>query len=106
MPGPAPDPTPSGHPSRLKRLWSRTAGNAREHPYISALFGFWAFGYTMMVPQILGSRFMPYISEKMGGAPEMLFVAFGALLINVLLFAFIVPFCLWLLVCWALGKEE
>lgn len=99
-------PNRSGEASRLKKLLSRVAGNVRENPYMSALFGFWTFGYTMMVPQILGSRFMPYISERMGGAPEAMFVAFGLLLVNVMLFAFIVPFGLWMLVCWALRKEE
>ena len=80
--------------------------NAKANPFLTVLFGFWAFGYTMMVPTLLGSRFMAYISEQLGGRPEMLFVAFGALMINVILFAIIVPFVLWMLVCWALRSEK
>lgn len=91
---------------RAGRLLATVARNARENPYLTALFGFWAFGYTMMVPTLLGSRFMAFISEQLGGAPETMFVAFGVLLLNVLLFAFAVPFVLWMLVCWALRREN
>jgi hypothetical protein len=82
------------------------ARNARDNPYVTVLFGFWAFGYMMMVPTLLGGRFMTFISERLGGAPETLFVAFAALLVNVVVFAFAVPFALWMLVCWALRRED
>ncbi len=80
--------------------------NARNHPYLTALFGFWCFGYTMMVPQLLGAGYLPYLSERMGGAPETLIVAFGGLLLMVVLFAFVVPWGLWMLVCGALTPPE
>jgi hypothetical protein len=96
-------PEPRG---RLGRLFRRAGQNAREHPYMTVLFCFWAFGYTMMVPQILGSSFLPFVSGEFGRRPEAMFAAFGVLLINVLLFAFGVPFGLWMLVCWALRREE
>jgi len=80
--------------------------NARQNPYLTVLFGFWAFGYTIMVPTLLGSRFMPFISERMGGAPETLFVAFGVLMIDVVVFALVVPFVLWMLVCWAMDPDR
>jgi hypothetical protein len=80
--------------------------NARANPYMTVLFGFWAFGYTIMVPTLLGSRFLPYISERLGGAPETLFVAFAALMVNVVIFAVVVPFVLWMLVCWAMRDEK
>jgi hypothetical protein len=103
-PGGAPDPgAPRG---RLARLAHAVARNARENPYVSVLFGIWAFGYMMMVPTLLGSRFIPLISERLGGAPETLFVAFAGLMLNVLVFAFLVPFLLWMLVCWALRRED
>jgi len=91
---------------RLGRLWAQMGVNARANPYLAVLFGFWSFGYTMMVPTLLGSHFMAFISEKLGGAPETLFVAFGVLMINVILFAGVVPFVLWMLVCWAQRSEK
>lgn len=93
-------------PGRLVRLLKQARDNVRDHPYLTVLFGFWAFGYTMMVPQILGSQFLPFVSGELGGRPEAMFVAFGLLLLNVLLFAFVVPFVLWMAVCWALRREE
>ncbi|MBI5136015.1 MAG: hypothetical protein HZA24_01625 [Nitrospirae bacterium] len=95
-----------GRASWPRRLLRQAAANARANPYLAVLFGFWAFGYTMMVPTLLGSRFMAFISERLGGAPETLFVAFGALLLNVFVFAGVVPFVLWMLVCWALHGEK
>lgn len=95
-----------GSGGRLRRLRAAVARNARENPYLTVLFGFWAFGYTMMVPTLLGSHFMAFISERLGGAPETLFVAFGLLLLNVAVFAFAVPFALWMLVCWALRQTD
>jgi hypothetical protein len=92
--------------SALRRLWRRAKDNAREHPYLTVLFGFWAFGYTMMVPQILGSGYLPFVTAQLGGRPEAMFVAFGILLANVVVFALGVPFGLWMLVCWALRREE
>ncbi|MDH5525970.1 MAG: hypothetical protein OEY97_01515 [Nitrospirota bacterium] len=96
----------SGTPGVLIRLARQALANAREHPYLTALFGFWSFGYTIMVPQVLGGRYLPFLSEQMGGRPETLFVAFGLLMVNVVVFAFVVPFGLWMLVCWALGRDE
>jgi len=93
-------------PGRLGRLARSARRNARAHPYLTVLFVFWGFGYTMMVPTLLGSQYLPFISERLGGAPETLFLAFGVLVINVLLFAVVVPFVLWMLVCWALGMED
>jgi len=93
-------------PGRLGRLLKRARENAREHPYLTVLFGFWSFGYTIMVPQILGSSFLPFVSGQLGGRPEAMFAAFGLLLVNVLVFAIVVPFGLWMLVCWALRREE
>ncbi len=95
---------PDQHGSWLRRLMQQVGLNARAHPYLSVLFSFWSFGYTMMVPTLLGSRFMPYISEQLGGHPEMMFVAFGVLVIDVALFAVLVPFVLWMLVCWAMRQ--
>jgi len=92
--------------SWLRRLMKQVKANARANPYMTVLFGFWAFGYTMMVPTLLGSRFLPYISERLGGAPETLFVAFAALMLNVIIFAAVVPFVLWMLVCWAMRDEK
>jgi len=91
---------------RIGRLWAQAGKNARANPYMTVLFGFWGFGYTMMVPTLLGSGFMSFISESLGGAPETLFVAFGVLMINVILFAVVVPFVLWMLVCWAIRGEK
>ncbi|MFQ5507896.1 MAG: hypothetical protein ACE5FN_01020 [Leptospirillia bacterium] len=100
--------TPSGGAPAAGRgkLFRTVVRNARDNPYLTVMFGFWAFGYTMMVPTLLGSHFMSFISDYLGGAPETLFVAFGVLLISVVLFAFLVPFILWMLVCWALRREE
>ncbi len=92
--------------SWFRRVMRSAKANAKANPYLSVLFGFWAFGYTMMVPTLLGSHFMAYISEQLGGKAEMLFVAFAALMINVVLFAVIVPFVLWMLVCWALRNDK
>jgi len=102
--GGAPDPGPPR--GRVARLASTVARNARENPYVTVLFGIWAFGYMMMVPTLLGGHFMTLISERLGGAPETLFVAFGGLMLNVLVFAFGVPFLLWMLVCWALRRDD
>jgi hypothetical protein len=96
----------AGGPGRLGRLLRQARANAREHPYMTVLFAFWAFGYTMMVPQILGSSYLPFISAQLGGRPETMFVAFGVLLVNVALFALAVPFTLWMLICWALRKDD
>jgi len=103
VPGRGPAPAPAG---RLLRLGRRVAANARAHPYLTVMFGFWSFGYTMMVPTLLGSHFMAFFSEQFGGRPEALFLAFGLLLVNVILFAFVVPFVLWMMVCWALGQGD
>jgi len=97
---------PPPAPGRWRRLARTVARNARENPYVTVLFGFWAFGYMMMVPTLLGGRFMTFLSERLGGAPETLFVAFGGLMVNVLVFAFLVPFVLWMLVCWALRRDD
>lgn len=97
---------PSRTRGRLRRLFAQARVNAGEHPYLSVLFAFWSFGYTMMVPQILGAGYLPFISGQLGGRPEAMFVAFGVLLVNVLLFALLVPFGLWMLVCWALRRED
>jgi Na+/phosphate symporter len=96
----------TGGPGRLGRLLRQAKANAREHPYMTVLFAFWAFGYTIMVPQILGSNYLPFVSEQMGGRPEAMFVAFAMLMVNVVLFALAVPFALWMLICWALRKED
>jgi hypothetical protein len=93
-------------PGVFRRLFRQALSNAREHPYLSSLFGFWSFGYTIMVPQVLGTRYLPFLSEQMGGRPETLFAAFGLLMVNVVVFAFVVPFGLWMLVCWALGRDD
>lgn len=94
---------PAGFWGRLGRAVVR---NAKDNPYVTVLFSFWAFGYMMMVPTLLGGHFMTYISERLGGTPETLFIAFGGLMVNVLLFAFLVPFLLWMLVCWALRRDD
>jgi len=96
----------AGRPGRLGRVLRQARVNAREHPYLTVLFGFWAFGYTMMVPQILGSAFLPFVSEQLGGRPEAMFLAFGALLVDVIVFALAVPFTLWMLICWAIRKDD
>jgi hypothetical protein len=93
-------------PGRIGRLLRQARANAREHPYMTVLFCFWAFGYTMMVPQILGGSYLPFVSDQLGGRPEAMFAAFGLLLLNVILFALAVPFALWMLVCWALRRED
>lgn len=96
----------AGGPGRVGRMLRQARENARAHPYLTVLFAFWAFGYTMMVPQILGSGYLPFVSEQMGGRPEAMFVAFAMLLVNVALFALAVPFGLWMLICWALRRDD
>ena len=79
---------------------------ARLHPFLSLVFGFWAFGYTFMVPSIFGGRLILSIAHLLGDTPQDFFIAFGFLFLSVFLFALVVPFALWTLICWALEEKE
>lgn len=90
----------------MVRILQWVARQAQKHPYITLLFGFWAFGYTFMVPTLFGGRMILFIAHLLGDTPKAWFLGFGFLFLNVFVFAFLVPFALWALLCWALQEPE
>ncbi len=81
-------------------------GLAKRHPLLTSVFGFWGFGYTFMVPNFLGGRFLSAFFHAVGSNPSKVFLGFGALFFMVFLFAGIVPFGLWYFVCKALESGD
>ena len=90
----------------MMRFLRWVAQQAQRHPYMTLLFGFWAFGYTFMVPTLFGGRMILFVAHLLGDTPQAWFLGFGFLFLNVFLFAFVVPFLLWVLLCWALQEPE
>ncbi|MGC8499765.1 MAG: hypothetical protein ACP5OS_01135 [Leptospirillia bacterium] len=78
----------------------------KRHPLLTSIFGFWGFGYTFMVPNFLGGRFLEAFFHAVGRDPGKVFLGFGALFFMVFLFAGIVPFALWYFVCKALESGD
>ncbi len=79
---------------------------AKRHPLLTSLFAFWGFGYTFMVPNLLGGRFLFAFFRIVGKSPGDAFMGFSLLFAMVFLFAGIVPFLIWYLVCRALESGE
>ena len=78
----------------------------KRHPLLTTVFGFWGFGYTFMVPNLLGGRFLQAFFHAVGSEPGKVFLGFGALFFMVFLFAGVVPFALWYFVCQALESAD
>lgn len=78
----------------------------KRHPLLTTVFGFWGFGYTFMVPNLLGGRFLQAFFHAVGSNPGKVFLGFGALFFMVFLFAGVVPFALWYFVCQALESAD
>lgn len=78
----------------------------KRHPLLTTVFGFWGFGYTFMVPNFLGGRFLQAFFHAVGSEPGKVFLGFGALFFMVFLFAGVVPFFLWYFVCQALESAD
>ena len=76
--------------------WSALARRAAPHPVITALFCTAAVGQFSMVLQF-NSHLWLEIGSSFRGAVEGLLLLAG----YSLLFAVVIPFALWLLVCWA-----
>jgi hypothetical protein len=75
---------------------------AKRHPFLTAIFAFWGFGYTFMVPNLLGGHFLYSFFRIVGKSPGDAFLGFSILFGMVALFAGGVPFMIWYLVCRAL----
>jgi hypothetical protein len=90
----------------MKRFLTWSARQARVHPYVSLVFGFWAFGYTFMVPSIFGGKLILTVAHLLGDTPQAIFLGFAFLFLNVFLFSLVVPFGIWLLICWAMQEKE
>lgn len=79
---------------------------AKRHPLLTAIFAFWGFGYTFMVPNLLGGHFLYAFFRIVGKSPGDAFLGFSLLFGMVALFAGGVPFMIWYLVCRALESGE
>ncbi|MHB8421590.1 MAG: hypothetical protein ACYC9S_02165 [Leptospirales bacterium] len=79
---------------------------AKRHPLLTSVFAFWGFGYTFMVPNLLGGRFLFAFFKVVGKSPGDAFLGFSLLFGMVILFAGVVPFLIWYLVCRALESGE
>ncbi|MBI5198127.1 MAG: hypothetical protein HZA19_05900 [Nitrospirae bacterium] len=89
----------------MERFFTWVLKQAKTHPYITVVFAFWAFGYTFMVPAIFGGKLILTVAHLLGDTPQAIFWGFGFLFLSVFLFALVVPFGLWLLICWALEES-
>jgi len=79
---------------------------AKKHPLMTAIFAFWGFGYTFMVPNLLGGHFLYSFFRLVGKTPGDAFLGFSILFGMVFLFAGVVPFFIWYLVCRALESKD
>jgi hypothetical protein len=79
---------------------------AKKHPVLTAIFAFWGFGYTFMVPNLLGGHFLYSFFRIVGKSPGDAFLGFTILFGMVILFAGVVPFLIWYLVCRALESTD
>lgn len=79
---------------------------AKRHPFLTAIFSFWGFGYTFMVPNLLGGHFLFSFFKLVGKSPMDAFMGFSLLFGMVGIFAFLVPFSIWYLVCRALESTD
>jgi hypothetical protein len=95
------EPVESSEPSRTPILEL-----AKKHPLMTAIFAFWGFGYTFMVPNLLGGHFLYSFFRLVGKTPGDAFLGFTILFGMVFLFAGIVPFLIWYLVCRALESKD
>jgi hypothetical protein len=89
----------------MVRFWLWALGQTKAHPFLTMVFIVWAFGYTFMVPTVFGGKLISTLAHLLGNIPQDLFLAFGFLFLSVFLFALLVPFGIWILICWALEEK-